>query len=204
MRALAWIDEYGDVDGDGFIEYRKRSETGLDNQSWKDSWDSQRFSDGRIAESPIAPVEAQGYVYDAKRRMAELAREVWRDRELSERLDREAEELRARFNEAFWNEGRGGYFVLALDGEKRQVDSLCSNIGHLLWTGIVTPDRVDQVVDALMGPDLWSGWGVRTMSTADGGYNPLSYHNGTVWPHDNSLIAWGLARYARWAEAHRI
>jgi len=204
MRALAWIDEYGDVDGDGFIEYRKRSETGLDNQSWKDSWDSQRFADGRIAESPIAPVEAQGYVYDAKRRMAELAREVWRDRELSERLDREAEVLRARFNEAFWNEGRGGYFVLALDGEKRQVDSLCSNVGHLLWTGIVTPDRVDQVVDALMGPDLWSGWGVRTMSTADGGYNPLSYHNGTVWPHDNSLIAWGLARYARWQEAHRI
>jgi glycogen debranching enzyme len=136
--------------------------------------------------------------------MAELAREVWRDRELSERLDREAEGLRARFNEAFWNEGRGGYYVLGLDGEKRQIDSLCSNIGHLLWTGIVTPDRVDQVVDALMGPDLWSGWGVRTMSAADGGYNPLSYHNGTVWPHDNSLITWGLARYARWQEAHRI
>ena len=105
--------------------------------------------------------------------MAELAREVWRDRELSERLDREAEELRARFNEAFWNESRGGYFVLGLDGEKRQIDSLCSNIGHLLWTGIVKPDRVDQVADALMGSDLWSGWGVRTMSTADGGYNPL-------------------------------
>ena len=204
LRALAWIDDYGDLDGDGFIEYRKRSKTGLDNQSWKDSWDSQRYSDGRIAESPIAPVEAQGYVYDAKRRMAELAREVWRDRELSDRLEREADELQDRFNRAFWNESRGGYYVLALDGEKQQVDSLCSNIGHLLWSGIVPMDRVDAVVDALMGPDLWSGWGVRTMSAADAGYNPLSYHNGTVWPHDNSLIAWGLARYARWPEAQRI
>ena len=204
LRALSWIDDYGDLDGDGFVEYLKRSPTGLDNQSWKDSWDSQRFSDGRIAEPPIAPVEAQGYVYDAKRRMAELAREVWRDRELADRLDREADELQERFNQAFWHEGRGGYYVLALDGEKRQVDSLSSNIGHLLWSGIVPPERVDAVVDALMGPDLWSGWGVRTMSAADAGYNPLSYHNGTVWPHDNSLIAWGLVRYGRWEEAQRI
>ena len=204
LRALAWIDEYGDRDGDGFVEYHKRGERGLDNQSWKDSWDSQRFTDGSLAEPPIAPVEAQGYVYDAKRRTAELAREVWRDRDLAERLEAEADELRTRFNEAFWSDERGGYYVLALDGEKRQVDSLCSNIGHLLWSGIVLPDRVDRVVDALMGPDLWSGWGVRTMSTADAGFNPLSYHNGTVWPHDNSLIAWGLARYARWPEAQRI
>jgi glycogen debranching enzyme len=204
MRALGWIDEYGDRDGDGFVEYQKRSETGLDNQSWKDSWDSQRFSNGSLAEAPIAPVEAQGYVYDAKRRMAELAREVWRDRELADRLDREALELRERFDKAFWSDERGGFYVLALDGEKRQVDSLCSNIGHLLWSGIVLPDRVDSVVDRLMGPDLWSGWGVRTMSAADAGFNPLSYHNGTVWPHDNSLIAWGLARYSRWPEAHRI
>jgi glycogen debranching enzyme len=204
MRALAWIDEHGDLDGDGFVEYHKRSETGLDNQSWKDSWDSQRFSDGSLAEPPIAPVEVQGYVYDAKRRLAELAREVWRERELAERLDREADELRRRFDAAFWSEERGGYYVLALDGEKRQVDSLCSNIGHLLWSGIVPPQRVDNVVDRLMGADLWSGWGVRTMSAADAGFNPLSYHNGTVWPHDNSLIAWGLARYSRWPEAHRI
>jgi glycogen debranching enzyme len=204
LRALAWIDEYGDLDGDGFVEYHKRGERGLDNQSWKDSWDSQRFADGTLAQAPIAPVEAQGYVYDAKRRTAELAREVWRDRELSVRLDADAEELRKRFNEAFWSDERGGYYVLALDAEKRQVDSLCSNIGHLLWSGIVLPDRVDNVVDRLMGPDLWSGWGVRTMSAADAAYNPLSYHNGTVWPHDNSLIAWGLARYARWPEAQRI
>ena len=204
LRALGWIEEYGDRDGDGFVEYEKRSETGLDNQSWKDSWDSQRFSDGSLASSPIAPVEVQGYVYDAKRRMAELAREVWRERELAERLDGEADELRDRFNEAFWSDERGGFYVLALDKDKRQVDSLCSNIGHLLWSGIVPPARVDAVVDRLMGPDLWSGWGVRTMSAADGGFNPLSYHNGTVWPHDNSLIAWGLARYSRWPEAQRI
>jgi glycogen debranching enzyme len=204
MRALAWIEEHGDRDGDGFVEYAKRSETGLDNQSWKDSWDSQRFSDGSVADPPIAPVEVQGYVYDAKKRMAELAREVWRERELAERLDREADELRARFDEAFWSDERGGFYVLALDRDKKQVDSLCSNIGHLLWSGIVPPSRVDAVVDRLMGPDLWSGWGVRTMSAADAGFNPLSYHNGTVWPHDNSLIAWGLARYSRWPEAHRI
>jgi glycogen debranching enzyme len=204
LRALAWIDEYGDRDGDGFVEYGKRSEGGLDNQSWKDSWDSQRFSDGTIAQPPIAPVEVQGYVFDAKRRLAELAREVWRERALAERLESDAKELRERFDEAFWSEERGGYYVLALDGEKRQVDSLSSNIGHLLWSGIVPPSRVDNIVDRLMGPDLWSGWGVRTMSSADAGFNPLSYHNGTVWPHDNSLIAWGLARYSRWPEAHRI
>ena len=204
LAALRWIDEFGDRDRDGFIEYERRSETGLENQSWKDSWDSQRFTDGSLAVAPIAPVEAQGYVYDAKRRIAELARAVWRERELADRLDREADELRERFDEAYWSDERGGYFVLALDREKRQVDSLCSNIGHLLWSGIVKPDRVDRVVDRLMGPDLWSGWGVRTMSSADAGFNPLSYHNGTVWPHDNSLIAWGLARYSRWNEAQRI
>ena len=204
MRALAWIDEYGDRDGDGFVEYERRSKRGLENQSWKDSWDSQRFADGSLAKTPIAPVEVQGYVYDAKRRMAQLAREVWRERDLADRLDAEARELQARFDEAFWTNARGGYYVLALDGDKKQVDSLCSNIGHLLWSGIVPPDKVDAVVDRLMGSGLWSGWGVRTMSAEDNGYSPLSYHNGTVWPHDNSLIAWGLARHSRWPEAHRI
>jgi glycogen debranching enzyme len=204
LAALEWIEKYGDRDGDGFVEYERRTEHGLENQSWKDSWDSQRFHDGRLAGTPIAPCEVQGYVYDAKRRVAELAREVWRDRELGARLDREADELRERFDDAFWIDDRGGFYALALDGEKRQVDSLCSNIGHLLWSGIVQPRRVDAVVDQLMGDDLWSGWGVRTMSTADAGYNPLSYHNGTVWPHDNSIIAAGLARYARWPEAQRV
>lgn len=204
LRALAWIDDYGDRDGDGFVEYAKRTERGLDNQTWKDSADSQRFADGTLAEPPIAPCEVQGYVYDAKLRVAELAREVWRDRGLADRLEREAGELRARFNEVFWVDRRGGYYALALDREKRQVDSMCSNMGHLLWSGIVLPERADALVDALMGEALWSGWGVRTMSLADAGYNPLSYHNGTVWPHDNSLIAWGLARYGRWPEAQRI
>ncbi len=204
LRALGWIDDHGDLDGDGFVEYKRRSQRGLVNQSWKDSGDSQRFHDGRMAEAPIAPCEVQGYVYDAKRRTAELAREVWRERELAERLDLEADELRARFDEAYWCVDRGGYYALALDGEKRRVDSLTSNIGHLLWSGIVPAERADAIVDQLMGDELWSGWGVRTMSSGDAAFNPLSYHDGTVWPHDNSLIAWGLARYARWPEAHRI
>ena len=204
LRALEWIDEHGDLDGDGFVEYRRRSERGLVNQSWKDSGNSQLFRDGRLASAPIAPCEVQGYVYDAKQRVAELAREVWRERELADRLEREAAELRDRFDEAFWCEARGGYYALALDGEKQRVDSLTSNVGHLLWSGIVPEARVDAIVDQLMGEDLWSGWGVRTMSAGDAGFNPLAYHNGTVWPHDNSLIAWGLARYGRWAEAQRI
>jgi glycogen debranching enzyme len=202
LNALGWIDDWGDLDGDGFVEYKKRSPGGLDNQSWKDSGDSMRFSDGRIAEPPIAPCEVQGYVYDAKVRTAELAREVWRDRALAERLDRDAAELKGRFDEAFWCDD--GYYALALDRDKQRVDSLTSNIGHLLWSGIVPDARVEQLVDSLMGDSLWSGWGVRTMSRTDAAYNPLSYHNGTVWPHDNSLCAAGLARYGRWSELHRL
>ena len=143
LKALEWIDRYGDRDGDGFVEFEKRSAHGLDVQSWKDSFDSQRFHDGRIAQAPIAPCEVQGYVYDAKRRMAEIARDAWRDRPLAERLDREADELKRRFDEAFWCEDRGGFYALALDGEKNRVDSICSNIGHLLWSQIVPPERVD-------------------------------------------------------------
>jgi glycogen debranching enzyme len=203
MRALEWIDVYGDRDGDGFVEYERRADPGIKNQSWKDSDDSQMFADGTVAEPPIAAVEVQGYVYDAKRRVAELAREVWRDRALADRLEREASALYDAFNDAFWSDERGGY-ALALDRDKRQVDALCSNVGHLLWSEIVPAARVDAVVDQLMGKGLWSGWGVRTMSASEGGYNPLSYHNGTVWPHDNSLIAWGLTRYDRWEEARRI
>jgi glycogen debranching enzyme len=204
LRALAWIDEYGDRDGDGFVEYRRRTERGLENQSWKDSGDSQRFADGRLAEPPIAPCEVQGYVYDAKRRIAELAREAWGDHVLARRLDEEADRLRERFDEAFWVDDRGGFYALALDAEKERVDSLCSNIGHLLWSGIIPEERAAQVVESLMDDLLWSGWGVRTMSTEDVGYSPLSYHNGTVWPHDNSLIAAGLARYGYREEALRI
>jgi glycogen debranching enzyme len=203
LAALRWIDEYGDRDGDGFIEYERRTPRGLENQSWKDSHDSQRFRDGRLAEPPIAPCEVQGYVYDAKRRLATLAREAWRDRALADRLEREAGELRRRFDEAYWLPERGCY-ALALDGGKQPVDSITSNVGHLLWSGIVEPERLEQVVDHLLAPGLWSGWGIRTMSTEDAAYSPLSYHNGTVWPHDNSLVAAGLVRYRRWPEAQRV
>jgi glycogen debranching enzyme len=201
LSALGWIDRYGDRDGDGFVEYQRRSPRGLVNQSWKDSGDSQRFADGTLAEPPIAPAEVQGYVYDAKLRIAELARRAWDDDELADRLEREAAELRARFDAAFWVDARGGYFALALDAEKRRVDSLCSNMGHLLWSGIVLDDRLDAVSRRLLEPELWSGWGIRTMSTADVGYSPISYHNGTVWPHDTSLAAWGLARSGLHEEA---
>jgi glycogen debranching enzyme len=139
----------------------------------------------------------QGYVYDAKLRLAELARVAWDDDDLAARLEREAAELRARFDAAYWLDARGGYFALALDAEKRPVDSLCSNLGHLLWSGIVRDERIDAVAHRLLEPELWSGWGIRTMSAADAGYSPLSYHNGTVWPHDTSLAAWGLARAGR-------
>jgi glycogen debranching enzyme len=205
LRALEWIDRYGDHDGDGFVEYDRRASIGPLNQCWKDSDVAISFADGTQAAGAIAAAEVQGYVYDAKVRCAELAREVWRDRDLAERLTREAAELKERFNEAFWCPRGGGHiYALALDGEKRQVDSLCSNIGHLLWSGIVAEDRAATVVDLLMGEELWSGWGVRTMATGDGTYNPLTYHNGTVWPHDNSLIAVGLARYGYRSEALRI
>jgi glycogen debranching enzyme len=191
--ALRWIDEFGDRDGDGFVEFLRRSEHGLEVQSWKDSPDSQRFADGRIAEGPVAASEVQGYVYDAKLRCAELARAVLGDGGLAERLESEAAELRVRFDRAFWVESGGGFYALALDGRKRPVDSRCSNMGHLLWSGIVPDARVGDVARMLMQPPLWSGWGVRTMSDEDEAYRPLGYHNGTVWPHDNSLIAHGLA-----------
>jgi len=204
LRALSWIDDWGDLDGDGFVEYERRG-TGILNQTWKDSDESITFADGTRPTGRIAAAEVQGYVYDAKRRLAEVAREVWRDRELADRLGAEADALFDRFQEAFWCERDGGWiYALALDGEKRPVNSLASNIGHLLWSGIVPEERVDSVVDLLMGPELWSGWGVRTLASGDAAYNPLTYHNGTVWPHDNSLIALGLARYGRHDEARRI
>ena len=205
LRALEWIDRYGDRDGDGFVEYERRAANGIANQCWKDSDEAIAFTDGTYGTGAIAPAEVQGYVYDAKLRTAELAREVWRDRALAERLERDAAELKRRFNEAFWcTRGGDEIYALALDGAKRPVNSLSSNIGHLLWSGIVDEARAAAVVDRLMGEELWSGWGVRTMATGDGGYNPLAYHNGTVWPHDNSLIALGLERYGFRSEALRI
>jgi len=201
--AITWVDEYGDRDGDGFVEYERRAEHGLENQSWKDSGDSQRFRDGRFAETPIAPVEVQGYVYDARLRTAELAEHVWHDPEFAARLRDQAAALRVRFDEAFWLEERQVY-ALALDRNKDKVDSLCSNLGHLLWSGIVPARRLRQIASALSGPDLWSGWGVRTMGAREAAYNPLSYHNGTVWPHDTAIAAWGLARAGFTDLAHQF
>jgi glycogen debranching enzyme len=203
-KALRWIDEFGDGDGDGFVEFLRRSDHGLVVQSWKDSPDSQRFADGRIAEGPIAACEVQGYVYDAKRRCAELARVVLGDTGLAERLEGDARELRERFDRAFWVERNGGFYALALDGGKRPVDSRCSNMGHLLWSGIVPDARVGAVARTLLAPPLWSGWGVRTMSAEDEAYRPLAYHNGTVWPHDNSLCAHGLSLSGQTEASFRI
>jgi len=202
-RALDWIDGPADQDGDGFVEYCRRSSHGIRNQTWKDSEYSMAFHDGTLADGPIAPAEVQGYVFDAKLRVAEIAREVWRDAALADRLEGDAESLRRRFNEAFWLPDRG-FYALGLDGRKRPIDSLASNVGHLLWSGIVPRERTDAVADALMGGRLWSGWGVRTMAQGEGSYNPLVYHNGTVWPHDNSLIAAGLALAGRRHDAERI
>jgi len=202
--AIAWIDHHGDRDGDGYIEYERRNkETGLENQCWKDSWDSVAFADGTLAPAPRATCELQGYAYDAKRRTARLAREVWRDPAWAAELEQQAAGLRRRFNEDFWIADRG-FFALALDGQKRKVDSLTSNIGHLLWSGIADADKAECCVRHLLSEALFSGWGVRTMADTEGSYNPIGYHVGTVWPHDNSIIAWGLRRYGYRAEAARI
>ena len=202
-KALGWIDSYGDRDGDGFVEYFRRGSHGIDNQNWKDSWNSMVFHDGSLAQAPIAPVEVQGYVYDAKLRVAELARRVWGDEETAARLEREAGELRDRFNVVFWLEERGWY-ALGLDRDKRPVDALASNMGHLLWSGIVPVERVAQVAQRLTSGPLWSGWGVRTLAADEPAFDAVEYHNGTVWPHDNSLIALGLAQAGRRAEASQI
>jgi glycogen debranching enzyme len=192
--ALDWIDHYGDRDGDGYIEYQRKTTLGLENQCWKDSWNSILFHDGRLAGTPRATCEIQGYAYDAKVRCARLAREIWNDEAFAARLELQAADLKRRFNQDFWIPDRQ-FFALALDGQKKKVDSLCSNIGQLLWSGIVDDDKVAAVRNHLMGPKMFSGWGIRTMAEGEGGYNPIEYHNGTVWPHDCSIIAAGLARY---------
>ena len=202
-RALEWIDSFGDHDGDGFVEYLRRASHGIDNQNWKDSYNSMVFHDGSLARAPIAPVEVQGYVYDAKVRMAELARRVWRDEATGARLEAEASRLRERFDTAFWLPERGWY-ALGLDADKRAVDALASNMGHLLWSGIVPDHRVAEVAEKLASGPLWSGWGVRTLAADEPAFDPLEYHNGTIWPHDNSLIALGLAQSGRRAEAERV
>ena len=202
--ALDWIDRYADLQGNGYVSYKRRNEeTGLENQCWTDSWDSISFSNGRLPGFPRATCELQGYAYDAKVRGARLARMFWKDGALAERLGREAADLKRRFNRDFWV-ADGQYFALALDQEGNQVDALSSNNGHLLWSGIVDKSKAKAVARHLLGPRLFSGWGVRTLAEGEGRYNPIGYHVGTVWPFDNSFIAWGLRRYAFKQEAAAI
>ncbi|MDP9341972.1 MAG: amylo-alpha-1,6-glucosidase [Actinomycetota bacterium] len=200
--ALRWIDEDGDLDGDGFVEYLSRSANGIRNQGWKDSGDSIVHADGTLAEPPIALVEVQAYVYLAKLRMADVF-EVLGDPDRGDRLRREAAALRKRFHDAFWMEDER-YFAAALDGDKRQVRSIVSNPGHALYCDIVDQDKAEHLARRLLAPDMFSGWGVRTMSKSAVSYNPMSYHNGSVWPHDNALIAAGLKRYGFVRDTNRV
>jgi glycogen debranching enzyme len=202
--ALNWINEYADLMGNGYVWYQRRNEkTGLENQCWKDSWDSISYADGRLPGFPRATCELQGYAYDAKIRGSRLARLVWKDPAFADKMEAEAADLKRRFNRDFWVED-GEYFALALDTEGNQVDALTSNNGHLLWSGIVDKSKARAVTRHLMGPRLFSGWGVRTLAEGQGRYNPIGYHVGTVWPFDNSFIAWGLRRYGFKEEAARI
>jgi glycogen debranching enzyme len=202
LRALEWIDKYGDADHDGFVEYARQSHHGLINQGWKDSDDSVFHSDGSIAEGPIALCEVQGYVYAAKRAAADLAVALG-DMGLARSLADAADALRDRFNAAFWCEDISTY-ALALDGDKRPCRVRTSNAGHCLFAGIATQERARRVAATLTSEASFSGWGVRTVAAGEARYNPMSYHNGTVWPHDNALIAAGLAGYGLNAEAARI
>jgi glycogen debranching enzyme len=199
---LSWIDRYGDRDGDGFQEYQTRSPAGYENMAWKDSGDSVVYADGSLVKGPKALCELQGYVYDAWLRMAEIFQAL-------DKADR-ARELRAKaaklfkqFNEAFWDEELG-FYAFALDGDKKKVLTIASNAGHCLWSGIVPPERAARVVKRLMAPDMWSGWGIRTLSTDNAAFNPYNYQTGSVWPHDNAIIALGFKRYGFGFEVARI
>ncbi|WP_211877068.1 amylo-alpha-1,6-glucosidase [Pseudarthrobacter albicanus] len=201
-RALAWIENYGDRDGDGFVEYQRQTEHGLINQGWKDSWDGINFADGSIAQGPIALCEVQAYTYGAYVGRALMALGDG-DTETADRWAAKAARLKEAFNERFWLPDRG-YFAIALDGDKKPVDALASNMGHCLWMGIVDTDKAAQVAERLMSPEMFTGWGIRTLASSMGAYNPLSYHNGSVWPHDSALAAHGLMRYGFIDEAQRI
>ncbi len=201
-RALQWVERHGDRDGDGFVEYQRATDRGLANQGWKDSIDGITHADGRMAEPPIALAEVQGYVHAAYLARALLAEDAsdldgvrhWRGR---------AARLKTAFNDRFWLPDRGWY-ALGLDGAKQPIDALASNMGHCLWTGIVDAERAPRVADLLLAPEMWSGWGIRTLATTMGAYNPMSYHNGSVWPHDNAIAAAGLMRYRITGHAQRV
>lgn len=199
---LSWIDQYGDRDGDGFQEYQTRSSAGYENMGWKDSGDAVMYPDGALVRGPKALCELQGYVYDAWLRMAEIYDEVG-DVKRAGMLRKKAAELFRKFNDAFWDEA-SGFYAYALDGDKKKVMSIASNVGQCLWSGIVAPERAGMVVKRLMQDDMWSGWGIRTLSSDHPSFNPYNYQTGAVWPHDNSLIALGMRRYGFAAEAAAV
>jgi glycogen debranching enzyme len=196
---LTWIDKYGDRDGDGFQEYQTRSTAGYENMAWKDSGDSVMYPDGTLVRGPKALCELQGYVYDAWLRMAEIYDEL-DDKRRANRLRKKAAVLYKKFNEVFWDE-KSGFYAFALDGDKKKVLSVASNVGQCLWSGIIAPKRAAAVVQRLMQKDMWSGWGIRTLSSDHPSFNPYNYQTGAVWPHDNSLIVLGMRRYGFDAEA---
>jgi glycogen debranching enzyme len=196
------LDRHADLDGDGLVEYARRTPKGLRNQGWKDSHDGVPFADGRPAEPPIALVEVQGYAADARRRMAALLARRGRAAE-AEGLRAQARAHDEAIEARFWMEGKGSY-AIALDRDKRQVDAVTSNAGHLLFSRVVAEDRARAVTASLLGPGMWSGWGIRTLASGQPAYNPLSYHNGTVWPHDNALCAMGMATYGMTNEAGEV
>jgi glycogen debranching enzyme len=202
LRCLEWIDRYGDLDGDGFQEYKTRSSQGCENMSWKDSGAAIVHPDGSQVEAPKALCELQGYVFDAWMRMAEVFDRLGEAPRAGE-LRRKAADLRGKFEERFWCDDIG-FYAFTLDPDKRPVRTIASNAGHLLWSGIATPERAARVVKRLMEPDMWSGWGIRTLSAHNPAYNPFSYQRGAVWPHDNGIIALGFKRYGFVAEAARI
>lgn len=202
-QALQWVEQFGDRDGDGFVEYERSDPDGLENQGWKDSWDGIRYRDGTIAVAPLALCEVQGYVYAAYRGRADLARAMGEGDDVAADFEKKADLLRLRFDEQFWLEDLGWY-AIGLDADKKPIDSLASNIGHLLWTGIVPEDRAARLADHLVSPTMFTGWGIRTLASDTAGYNPLSYHCGSVWPHDTALAVAGLTRYGFHGHAHRV
>jgi glycogen debranching enzyme len=201
-RAIEWIERYGDLDGDGFVEYQRKTDRGLINQGWKDSYDGINFADGTLAQPPIALAEVQGYVYMAFVAKSHLAREQG-DTATADRYSDRAAELRRAFNDRFWLADRGWYAV-GLDRDKNPIDALASNMGHCLLSGIIDVDKAGYVAEHLMSTEMFSGWGVRTLASSMGAYNPMSYHNGSIWPHDNAIIAGGLMRYGFVEYAQRV
>lgn len=201
-RALEWVDRYGDKDGDGFVEYERATPQGLVNQGWKDSFDGISFADGRLAEAPIALCEVQAYTYAALLARADIAQSTG-DAPTARRCTEQAIALKAAFNERYWL-SESGWFAVGLDRDKRPIDALTSNVGHCLWAGIVDDDKAPSLAEHLLSPRMFTGWGVRTLASDMGAYNPVSYHNGSVWPHDSALVAAGLMRYGYVDQAQRI